>query len=134
MKFTVAMAVVLVVIFPLVLLSANKHTQNNSGHCEIMNGPVAEYIADTKAGIGWTTNAKAHMALMYGTDAAHLDRVADAIEKEHGRNHHASLSGLKPNTRYFFQVTLDSAAVSDVGTFTTLQVGSAATISKAIQP
>jgi hypothetical protein len=102
---------------------------------EITNGPVAEVIADTKASVGWTTNIRGHMGLLLGTDPNHLDLKSEAIEREHGHNHHVSLTGLKPDTRYFFQVVAEgNVPVDEVGTFRTLRPGAKEVISRIIVP
>jgi hypothetical protein len=136
-RIAVAAVVLLVVTFPLAKVFAKEHKsqpQVSADDCHILNGPVAEYIADTKASIGWMTDVRAHMAVKIGTDAAHLSQTVEAVERDHGRTHHASLTGLKPNTQYFFQVVLGPDPVEEVGTFRTLSPGASAEISRAIVP
>jgi hypothetical protein len=93
----------------------------------IANGPVAKNIIDRGASIGWASGEPMHMRVRFGTDPAHLDQIADAVEKAEGRIHYASLSGLKPDTRYFFQVATQSDnPIGSIGTFRTLPTPPAA--------
>src|SRR4051812_441299 len=69
------------------------------------NGPVAEYVSNSSAKIGWATPASATMGIRYGLDADHMDQTAAATQTMDGRSHHATLQGLKPGQRYFFQIT-----------------------------
>ncbi len=100
----------------------------------IINGPVAEYIADSSASIGWATRTPGTMALKYGTDAAQLTEVAQATEGSDARNHHARLEKLAPNTRYYFQVTEDGKPLGGIGTFLTVGSGATPVKSKATIP
>jgi phosphodiesterase/alkaline phosphatase D-like protein len=101
----------------------------------ITNGPIAEYLADTAVSIAWSTRGSAQMAVRYGTDPSHLDQAIDAASKARGRCHHARIDGLKPNTKYFFQVVgEDRDAVDEVGTFQTLPPGASPVTRKVIVP
>jgi len=86
---------------------------------QITNGPVAEYISDSNCTIGWSTSASGTMSLRYGTDPAKLTHTAETVESKDGRNHHVQLSGLTPNTRYYFRVVDSGSPISGVGTFQT---------------
>ena len=101
---------------------------------QITNGPVAEYISDSACTIGWATRAPGNMTLQYGTDRAKMRQSAMATESADGRNHHVQLSGLAPNTRYFFQVMRNGEPVGNVGTFQTVETGEPPVKSKAIIP
>lgn len=100
----------------------------------ISNGPVAEYVADSSATIGWSTHNAGKTSIKYGTDPAHLDQTADAVQSKDGRNHHARLQGLSPDTRYYFQVVQNGEPVGGVGTFMTVASGAAPIKSKANIP
>jgi phosphodiesterase/alkaline phosphatase D-like protein len=132
--FGLTIAVSLTTVVPPVAARSQQQIQN-SPKPDVSNGPVAEYIADTRASVGWSTRGKGHMRLRLGTDPAHLDRLVEATEKDHGRNHHANVDHLKPDTQYFFQVvTTDNEPASDIGTFRTLQTGATAFAHRVIIP
>jgi phosphodiesterase/alkaline phosphatase D-like protein len=102
---------------------------------QITNGPVAEYVADSKATIGWSTHEPgAAMTIKYGTDRDHMDQTAQATPGSDGRNFHARLQGLTPETRYYFQVIQDNQPVGGVGTFRTVASGAAPIKSRATIP
>ena len=113
-------------------------TQNDSGTApqnqQIINGPVAEYVADSSATIGWSVRSSANMNINYGTDRTHMDQTADAVAGSDGRNYHARLRSLRPNTRYYFQVMQNGQHVGAVGTFQTVAPGASPIKSKAIIP
>jgi phosphodiesterase/alkaline phosphatase D-like protein len=101
----------------------------------ITNGPIAEYLADTAVSIAWSTRGSAQMAVRYGTDPARLEQMIEAAGKARGHCHHARIEGLKPNTKYFFQVVgEDHEAVDEVGTFQTLAPGANPVTRKVIVP
>lgn len=101
---------------------------------QITNGPVAEYVSDSKCTIGWSTSAPGTMTLLYGTDRTRLTQKADVVESRDGHNHHVRLSGLTPSTRYYFQVLKAGTAISGVGTFHTVAENEAPITSKATIP
>lgn len=120
---------------PAFSITHHRHSDSHAVECEVTNGPVAEYVTDVKASIGWSTNIKGHMRLRFGTGPSQLSQVFDAVEKDHGRNHHVSVEGLKPDTQYFFQVIgSNDEAVDEVGTFRTLRPGAIAVASHIIVP
>ena len=98
------------------------------------NGPVAEYISDSAATIGWSRGQPANMTVRYGTDRTRLTQTATATASGEVRNHHARLDGLAPRTRYYFQVYEGGAPVGGVGTFSTVGKGDAPERSKATIP
>jgi phosphodiesterase/alkaline phosphatase D-like protein len=102
---------------------------------QITNGPVAEYVADSNATIGWSVhNTGNSMSVKYGTDRDHMNQTAQATPGTDGRNFHARLEGLSPETRYYFQVVENNQAVGGVGTFRTVASGSAPIKSRATIP
>jgi phosphodiesterase/alkaline phosphatase D-like protein len=74
------------------------------------------------------------MTLSYGTDRAKLRQTAEAIGSKEGRNYHAQLNGLTPNTRYYFRVLNAGQPISGIGTFQTVAPGDTPVKSKAIIP
>ena len=100
----------------------------------ITNGPIAEYVADTSASIAWSTRGSAEMAIRIGTDPEHLGDPVPAVPKSRGRNHHARIDGLKPDTTYFFQVVTGDSGVGEVGTFRTLKPGAVPQTRRVIVP
>lgn len=102
---------------------------------QITNGPVAEYIADSNATIGWSVhNTGSNMSIKYGTDRDHMNQTSQATPGSDGRNFHARLQGLTPETRYYFQVVQSNQPVGGVGTFRTVASGAAPVKSKATIP
>ena len=102
---------------------------------EISNGPVAETVSDSNALIGWATrNAASNTAVKYGTNRASLSETAQGTDGSDGKNHHAKLEGLSPNTRYYFQITANGQALGGVGTFRTTAAGEQPIQSKAVIP
>ena len=100
----------------------------------ITNGPVAETVADTTVLIGWATHdAASNTGVKYGTNRANMTETAQGTDAS-GKNHHARLQGLQPNTQYFFQVTENGSPVGGVGTFKTTASGDAPVQSKAVIP
>lgn len=113
--------------------SGSYGTQTQSS--QITNGPVAEYVADSKATIGWSVqNSGANMTVKYGTDRDHMDQTAQATPGSDGRNFHARLQGLSSETRYYFQVMQDNQPAGGVGTFRTVASGAAPVKSRATIP
>ena len=78
-------------------------SSQSAGSDSIANGPVAETVADSSALIGWATrDAASGSAVKYGTSRTNMVQSADATDGSDGKNHHARLQGLSPNTRYYF--------------------------------
>jgi phosphodiesterase/alkaline phosphatase D-like protein len=120
------------------MATSNPAGQNDQGlsspEQQITNGPVAEFISDSACTIGWSTRVSGKMSLRYGTERNNLTQTADAVENSDGRNHHVRISGLTPNTRYYFQVLRNGQPVGGVGTFRTVGTGEQPVRSKAIIP
>jgi phosphodiesterase/alkaline phosphatase D-like protein len=102
---------------------------------QITNGPVAEYVADSNATIGWSVReGSGKMSIKYGPDRGHLNQTAEAVLSNDERNYHARVEGLTPETRYYFQIMQKDEPVGGVGTFVTVASGAAPIKSKAIVP
>jgi phosphodiesterase/alkaline phosphatase D-like protein len=113
--------------------SSSSSTQSSS--LEINNGPVAEVVSDSSATLGWSVSSAAgSMSIKYGTDRDHMNQTADATASSDGRNFHARLSNLSPETRYYFQVTQNGSKVGGVGTFRTTAAGAPPIKSRATIP
>ncbi|MCI0350232.1 MAG: fibronectin type III domain-containing protein [Acidobacteriales bacterium] len=98
------------------------------GSVQITGGPWLDTVADNQAIVTWITNTPASSVVRYGTDRSNLDKSANS---PWGGNHAVTLSGLKPNTTYYFQVETGSGAgqlatKSNVGGFQTLAPGAQA--------
>jgi phosphodiesterase/alkaline phosphatase D-like protein len=115
-------------------VSASSQSPAVSTQDQISNGPVAEYVSDSNATIGWSSRTAGPMTLRYGTDRTKMTQTAEAVEGKDARNHHARLEGLKPNTRYYFVVLSGGEPASGVGTFQTVTKGDTPVTSKAIIP
>ena len=92
---------------------------------KITDGPRVEGTGPTWAVIAWTTNTGGSSVIHYGTDANNLSQRAKSgyadNEKTKAQNHRVHLKGLKPNTKYFFQV--DSGQGEGTGTDSKSSVG-----------
>lgn len=69
----------------------------------ITNGPVVEGTGATWAVIAWTTNTGGSSVVRYGTAPGNLGQRAQSPYSRN-RNHRVRLAGLRPHTRYFFEV------------------------------
>ena len=101
---------------------------------DVTNGPVAELISDNSAVVGWSTRYPGKGTIKYGFDAKHLDQSAEVQQTAEGRNHHAKITGLKPDTNYFFQVFQNGRPAEEVGVFRTVATGAKPERSKAVIP
>lgn len=113
--------------------SASLTAQVNSQK-SVTNGPVAEYISDSAATIGWSTVQPTNMTVRYGTDRTKLIQTAAATGSGEARNHHVQIEGLAPRTRYYFQLYEGSDPVGGVGTFSTVEKGETPERSKVTIP
>ena len=129
-----------VVLLACVLATAQTRAGQSSaslpaGNQLITNGPVAEYVADSSATIGWSAQeGSGAMSIKYGSDRAHMTETAEAVPGVDARNFHARLQNLTPDTRYYFQVMQKGEPVGGVGTFRTVSAGATPIKSKATIP
>jgi hypothetical protein len=114
----------------------NSKTVNSQVNSEmsVTNGPVAEYISDSTATIGWSTGQPANMTVRYGTDRTKHTQTASPTESGEARNHLVHLERLTPGTRYYFQLYEGSDRVGGVGTFSTVEKGETPERSKVTIP
>jgi len=103
--------------------------QSANGAVQITNGPVIEGMWPDHTVIAWSTSSPASTTVMYGTDRNNLTQQAQAPWG--GSPHRATLSGLQPNTTYYFRVQSQNAKGSGTGlqsevySFKTLAAGAA---------
>jgi phosphodiesterase/alkaline phosphatase D-like protein len=113
--------------------SSNSSSSSMSAMQQITNGPVAETVADSNALIGWSSKTpSSSTSVKYGTSRDHLSQVAQATQNSDSKNHHASLSGLSPDTTYYFQVFDNGQPIGGIGTFHTVAMGDKPVQSKAV--
>ena len=99
----------------------------------ITNGPVAETVADNNAVIGWSSrDAARSTSVRYGTKRDRMEETAQGTDGSDGKNHHAKLQGLSPDTTYYFQVMQDGQPQGGIGTFKTVSAGQQPVQSKAV--
>lgn len=92
-------------------------------------------MSDSNALIGWATrSAASNTGVKYGTNRVNLSQTAQGTDGSDGKNHHAKLDGLSPNTRYYFQITANGQPVGGIGTFRTTAAGEQPVQSKAVIP
>lgn len=114
--------------------ASDRNSTMSTHQDQITNGPVAEYISDSNCTIGWSSSASGTMMLRYGTDRTKMMQAAEAVESKDGRNYHVRLTGLAPNTRYYFEVVNAGEPISGVGTFRTVAQSDTPIRSKATIP
>ena len=97
---------------------AGQSAQNGQGsaNLEILQAPNAVRVGDTWAVVVWTTNAGGSSVVHYGTDANNLSQTAQApyAQGTSETRHRVRITGLQPNTNYYF--TVDSGAGQGSGT------------------
>ena len=85
---------------------------------KITDGPRVEGTGPTWAIVAWTTNTGGSSVVRYGTDAQHLDQMAESPysdnEQTQSQNHRVRINNLKPGTTYFF--VADSGQGEGTGT------------------
>lgn len=92
----------------------------NFGNISVTRGPTIQYLDDTTAVIGWTTNVPASNTLYYGPDSANL--LYTGGDFKDATDHRVHLSNLKPNTRYYFEFD-EPSSTQPVASFTTVSTG-----------
>ena len=73
----------------------------------ITAGPTVEHAGTEDAVVAWSTNVSSGTQVMYGTDSAHLDRVAQTPWG--ALTHRVTLKKLTPGTTYYYEVVSDHA-------------------------
>jgi phosphodiesterase/alkaline phosphatase D-like protein len=90
------------------------------GLLRIVDGPVFEYLDSASVEIAWTTSAQSSTVIRYGIDPNDLRKTATAPWGQ--ETHRVQISGLKPNTQYYFVV--ESAQARNTGTMAKSAEGS----------
>jgi phosphodiesterase/alkaline phosphatase D-like protein len=80
------------------------------GRLKIVDGPVFEYLDSASVEIAWTTSAQSSTVIRYGIDPNNLRKTATAPWGQ--ETHRVQISGLEPNTQYFFVVESAQARAS----------------------
>jgi phosphodiesterase/alkaline phosphatase D-like protein len=80
------------------------------GNVQITGGPTVQSVSDTQAIVTWTTNVASSSTVRYGQSWLALNQTA---QSPWGTTHTVTISGLKPNTRYFFRA--ESAQAENTG-------------------
>ena len=84
--------------------------QNAAGvDVKVINGPIVESVRETSAVVAWTTDRPSSAIVHFGPDKlsmnAHTAEQAwGGTQNGSGYTHRVTLTGLKPDTTYFFQV------------------------------
>jgi phosphodiesterase/alkaline phosphatase D-like protein len=96
----------------------------------ITRGPLIETVGKDTVIVSWSTNARSSSLVHYGASPDQLDQTAQAPWGQ--ERHRVTVRGLKPDTRYYFQVESAQAegsglsAKSSVAPFRTVAEGQTA--------
>jgi phosphodiesterase/alkaline phosphatase D-like protein len=90
------------------------------GLLKVVDGPVFEYLDATSVQIAWTTSSPSSSLVRYGIDPNNLRKTAQAPWGQ--ETHRIEITGLEPNTTYYFVV--ESAQARDSGTMAKSAEGS----------
>ena len=138
MKSIVSPLIIAVICSAVAVAQSNYDTYNSRSTKStntqlITNGPVAETVSDSSAFIGWSTKEAASSSIVkYGTTRDHLTQTAQVSDNNDGKNHHARLENLSPDTTYYFQVMENGEPQGGIGTFRTVEIGEKPIQSKAV--
>lgn len=66
---------------------------------------MLEFADANQAKIAWTSRHGEDLALEYSPSPDHFRRAVDAVERQGGDNHRATLVDLRPNTTYYVRMT-----------------------------
>lgn len=66
-------------------------------------------LTSTSVDIRWVTDTNTQLIVKYGTTASYGSQVlSDTVSGTGGAHNHARISGLTPNTRYYYQITTNT--------------------------
>ena len=83
----------------------------------ILVGPVPQRVTDTSAALWWMGLSKAHIA--YGVNKSQMNSKATEDLRDPGKQHHAVLAPLQPDTTYYYAMLDATGKPSISGQFTT---------------
>ena len=90
---------------------------------ELVDGPMLGHTTDTEATIWVGADGEAELGARSGLAADDITPLVHAesirLEAAHGFAGTFKITGLKPSTRYYYQITLDGKPAGEVSTFTT---------------
>jgi Purple acid Phosphatase, N-terminal domain len=66
---------------------------------------MLEFADANQAKIAWTSRHGEDLILEYSPSSDHFRRAVDAVERQGGDNHRATLVDLRPNTTYYVRMT-----------------------------
>jgi hypothetical protein len=85
----------------------------------LSGGPTLESVTQNSAKVAWSSTGGNHV-VHYGTNPSALNQTAQSPYGQAGGTQRATLSGLQPNTTYYYVVTNPQGQpVSQMGQFTT---------------
>jgi hypothetical protein len=76
--------------------------QFTAGAAELIRGPYLQSGSPTSVTVRWRTDVATDSRVFYGTNISDLDR--SVIDTGFTREHQVALSGLRPNTTYFYSI------------------------------
>ena len=78
---------------------------------EVLRGPYLQRVAPQRVTVRWRTDTATNSQVKYGTTEGSL--TAHASSATLTKEHSVSLTGLKPNTRYFYSVGTSATALAE---------------------
>ena len=95
----------------LLLTATARSAQSDSNTAQekirITSGPTVEHAGAEDAIVAWSTNVSSGTKVLYGTDQARLDQVAETPWG--ALTHRVTLKKLSPATTYYYEVVSDQA-------------------------
>ena len=101
-----------ILIYSVQTASQQRPASKKAARMQIIKGPALESVTHNSAIIRWTTNTGAslieHSVVHYGTDAKHLSRKAESLNRWNQNLpymiHRVSVMNLTPQTTYYYTV------------------------------
>jgi hypothetical protein len=84
------------------IASGSFKTRASQSQFGITRGPLIETVGKDTVIVSWSTNARSSSLVHYGASPDQLDQTAQAPWGQ--ERHRVTVRGLKPDTRYYFQV------------------------------
>jgi phosphodiesterase/alkaline phosphatase D-like protein len=104
--------------------------QGAGNNAQVVVGPIMQKVTDNSAQVYWETSQPTENLIKYGTSQGQLTQTAQ--KPYGGTTHKVELTGLQPNTMYYFAIEAPNGTPRTTGYFRTSATNAAST-SKAVQ-